>query len=324
MEEKNYLEKWHHFTKLIRSHSVFGVILSWLLVFIAFSILGKNFFTFQNIIGIFSTVSELGIMTIGVAFLVISKEFDLSVGSVYASAGFIFSVLASRGLFSPLAFIVAIAFGASVGFINGLITLRTRIPSFITTLGTLMIVKGVLLALTKGTTSNYLGDRIMPTILASRMAFGLRPSHFWFLGLTILFIVILNRTKYGNWVFAIGGGEKAAITMGVSKNRVKLINFTISGLLAGLAGCIVTSRLLLANPTFGTGVELEVIAAVVIGGTLLTGGKGTILGAFFGAFMMGMVRNGLLLSGAPGYWYQAFIGVILIIAASIHIKMMQK
>ena len=164
----------------------------------------------------------------------------------------------------------------------------------------------------------------MVTILAKKIFFGLRPSHFWFIALTIIFMIILNRTKYGNWVYAIGGGEQAAITMGVNKAKVKLINFTLSSLLAGFAGCIVTSRLSMANPTFGTGAELEVIAAVVIGGTLLTGGKGTIIGAFFGAFLMGMIRNGLLLSGAPGYWYKVFIGVILIIAASIHIKLAQK
>ena len=188
----------------------------------------------------------------------------------------------------------------------------------------MMIVKGILLAATKGRTSNYQGDDIMLTILAKRMILGLRPSHFWFMAVAVLFTIILNRTKYGNWVFAIGGGEQAAVTMGVNKAKVKLINFTISALLAGFAGCVVTSRLLLANPTFGTGTELEVIAAVVIGGTLLTGGYGTIIGAFFGAFLMGMIRNGLLLSGAPGYWYQAFIGVILIMAASIHIKLIQK
>ena len=149
MEDKNFWEKGNIFIKEMRFHPVFGVLVSWLIVFILFSILGENFLTVKNIVGIFTIVSELGIMAIGVAFLIISREFDLSVGSVYASAGFIFALVANTGIPSPFAFIVALIFAASIGLLNGVITLRTKIPSFITTLGMMMIVQGVLLALTK-------------------------------------------------------------------------------------------------------------------------------------------------------------------------------
>lgn len=320
MEVEKYSIK-HPFLLRIRTYPVFGVLIAWLVIFGIFSVMGRQFFTLSNLVGVFTIVSELGIMAIGVAFLMISREFDLSVGAVYATSGFIFGLLANTGLYSPLALVITLAIASLVGFINGMITLRTRIPSFITTLGMTMILRGLLLAITKGVTMTYEGDTIIPTILAKRMAYGFRPSHFWFIALTLLFTLILNRTRYGNWVFAVGGGQEAARSMGVNINKVKLINFTISALLAGLAGSIVTSRFSLANPAFGSGLELEVITAVVIGGTLLTGGYGTILGAFLGAFLVGMIRTGLLLSGAPGYWYQTFIGIVLIVAATIHLKM---
>lgn len=321
MEVKKYLIKCPFFPR-IRTYPAFGVLIAWLVVFGIFSVMGERFLTFSNLVGVFTIVSELGIMAIGVAFLMISKEFDLSVGAVYAASAFIFGLLANTGLYSPLALVITLMFASLVGFVNGLITLRTRIPSFITTLGMMMILRGLLLAITKGVTVTYQGDAIAPTILARGMAYGFRPSHFWFIALTLLFTLILNRTRYGNWVFAVGGGQGPARSMGVDINKVKLINFSISGLLAGLAGCIVISRFLIANPAFGTGSELEVITAVVIGGTLLTGGYGTILGTFLGTFLVGMIRTGLLLSGAPGYWYQAFIGIVLIVAATIHLKMM--
>lgn len=312
----------HSFFLRIRTYPAVGVLIAWLVIFGIFSVMGRQFFTLSNLVGIFTIVSELGIMAIGVAFLMISREFDLSVGAVYAASAFIFGLLANTGLFSPLALVITLIFASLVGFVNGMITLRTRIPSFITTLGMMMILRGVLLAITKGVTITYEGDAIVPTILARGIAYGFRPSHFWFIALTLLFTLILNRTRYGNWVFAVGGGQEAARSMGVNISRVKLINFTISALLAGLAGCIVMSRLSIANPAFGAGSELEVITAVVIGGTLLTGGYGTILGAFLGAFLVGMIRTGLLMSGAPGYWYQTFIGIVLIVAATIHLKMM--
>lgn len=306
----------------IRTYPAFGVLAAWLVIFGIFSVTGRQFFTLSNLVGIFTIVSELGIMAIGVAFLMISDEFDLSVGAVYATSGLIFGLLANMGLYSPLALVVTLAIASLVGFVNGMITLRTRIPSFITTLGMMMILRGLLFAITKGATMTYEGDTIIPAILAKGIAYGFRPSHFWFIALTLLFTLILTRTRYGNWVFAVGGGREAARSMGVNINKVKLINFTISALLAGLAGSIVTSRFSLANPSFGSGLELEVITAVVIGGTLLTGGYGTILGTFLGAFLIGMIRTGLLLSGAPGYWYQTFIGIVLIVAATIHLKMM--
>ena len=304
----------------IRRWPEFGVIIAFLTLLIIFSIFSSKFLTLRNITGILTIVSELGIMAIGVAFLMIAGEFDLSVSSVYALSGFLFVTL-SNSFNSPLAFIITLAIAAFIGFCNGMITLRAHIPSFIATLGMMLFLRGSLLAITGGESVSYKSDIIMPTILTRFIGYGFRPSHIWFLVLTLIFSIILTNTRYGNWVFATGGNKEVARAMGVNVNKVKVINFMLSSLMASLSGCIVISRFNLANASFGTGMELEAIASAVIGGTFLTGGYGTIIGVFFGAFLMGMMRTGLVMIGAPAYWYQTFVGAILIIAATINLKL---
>ena len=308
------------FLSQIRRWPEFGVILAFSTIFMVFSILAPKFVTLRNLTGVFTIVSELGIMTIGVAFLMIAGEFDLSVSSVYALSGFLFVTLANS-FNSLLAFIITLVAAGCIGFLNGTITLRARIPSFITTLGMMMSLRGIMLAVTGGRSVVYNGDLIVPTMLTRFIGRGFRPSHIWFLALAVLFSLVLTRTRYGNWVFATGGKKEVARAMGVNVNRVKVINFMVSSVMAGLAGCIVINRFGVANASFGMGMELEAIASAVIGGTFLTGGYGTIIGAFFGAFLMGMMRIGLVMVGAPAYWYQAFVGAILIIATTINIKL---
>ncbi len=304
----------------IRRWPEFGVILAFSTIFIVFSVLAPKFISLRNLTGVFTIVSELGIITIGVAFLMIAGEFDLSVSSVYALSGFLFVTLANS-FNSLLALIITLVAAACIGFLNGTITLRAGIPSFITTLGTMMFLRGIMLAVTGGRSVVYNGDLIVPTMLTRFIGRGFRPSHIWFLALALFFSLILTRTRYGNWVFATGGKKEVARAMGVNVNRVKVVNFMISSVMAGLAGCIVINRFGVANASFGMGMELEAIASAVIGGTFLMGGYGTIIGAFFGAFLMGMMRTGLVMVGAPAYWYQAFVGAILVIAATINIKL---
>jgi len=304
----------------IRRWPEFGVIIAFLTLLIIFSIFSSKFLTLRNITGILTIVSELGIMAIGVAFLMIAGEFDLSVSSVYAFSGFLFVTLANK-YNSPLAFVITLAIAAFIGFCNGIITLRARIPSFIATLGMMLLLRGSLLAVTGGESVSYKSDSIMPIMLTRFIGYGFRPSHIWFLALTLIFSIILTNTRYGNWVFATGGNKEVARAMGVNTNKVKVTNFMLSALMASLSGCIVISRFNLANASFGTGMELEAIASAVIGGTFLTGGYGTIIGVFFGAFLMGMMRTGLVMMGAPAYWYQTFVGAILIIAATINLKL---
>jgi len=308
------------FFSRIRKYPGFGVLIAFLVVFAIFSVIAPKFLTLGNLTGVFTIVSELGIVTIGVTFLMIAGEFNLAVSGIYVFSAFLFATLANN-IYSPLALLITLVIASFWGFVGGIITLRMRIPSFITTLGLLMFLRGIMLAITKGSSVVYKGDPTVPTMLSRFMGPGFRPSHFWFIALVLLFAFILTRTRYGNWVFATGGAKEVARTMGVNVDRIKLINFTISGLLAGLSGCIVLSRFRVANPSFGFGLELEAIAAAVIGGAFLMGGYGTIIGAALGAFLVGMIRIGLILAGAPPYWYQAFVGAILVIAAIINHKL---
>ncbi len=304
---------------VISKYPALGALIAFTAIFTTFSIIAPKFLTVRSLTGIFTLVSELGIIAIGEAFLMISGEFDLSVSGVYALGGALFVVLANS-VPSVLALIITLGVAAFIGYSNAVITLRGGIPSFITTLGTMMITRGILLAATGGFSLAYKGDTFVPTILSKLIGRGFRPSHIWFIALALLFSFILTRTRYGNWVFAAGGNKEIARTMGVNTDSVKLRNFIMSAVMAALAGCMAISRFKFANVAFGTGYELEAIASVVIGGTSLFGGYGTILGAAIGAFLVGMIRIGLVLAGAPGYLYQAFVGAVLIIAAIVNLK----
>jgi simple sugar transport system permease protein len=308
---------WERFFLYVIRRPVFGVLIAFGTVFIVFSAIAPNFLSLDSITGMTSLVAELGIITIGEAFLIISGEFDLSVSGVYALGGTLF-VVVSNETHSTVGFAVALVIAFIIGAINWAVTTRMGLPSFIATLGMLMITRGGLLAATGGRSIAYRADEVMPALLSKIINYGVRPSHFWFILLAILFSFLLFRTRYGNWVFATGGDRETARARGVNIGKVKLINFILCALLAALSGCIAISRFKFANVAFGTGYELEAIAAAVIGGTFMFGGYGTIFGAALGAFIVGMIRIGLVLAGAPGYFYRLFVGIILIGAAYIN------
>jgi len=290
-------------------------------VFTGFTFAAERFLTFDSIAGIITVAAELGIVTAGITFLMIAGEFDLSVGSVLGVSGMIFAITAAAGLPHIVGLLLALVAAAFIGLVNGLLVVRTGVPSFIITLGSMMLWRGVILAVTGGFPVRYWGDSGLLFALNGRFAEQLRMSAFWFLGVVVILAFILTRTRYGNWVFATGGGPQAARTLGIRIDRVKIINFMVSAVLAGLAGCIQFARFHSVDPTRGQGLELEAIAAAVIGGALMTGGYGSMIGAMLGALLVGMVRSGLVMAGAPSYWYQAFIGIVLIVASVVNIKL---
>lgn len=305
-------------------YRAFGAMVGFFIVFFVFSLISRQFLTARTFAAILTVTAELGILTVGIAFLMISGEFDLSVGSVLAVAAMTLALLLNQGVYPPVAFLICLVLGCSMGLVNGVITLKTDIPSFITTLGMMMFWRGVLLAVSGGFVIRFDGHSAFVDALAQRFAGGFRASALWLAGIVVIFEIILSGTKYGNWVYATGGSKGVARAMGVNTGGVKLINFALSGTLAAVAGCITFGRFKLVDPTLGMGIELEAIAAAVIGGALLTGGYGSIFGAFLGAFLVGMVRTGLILAGAPAYWYRAFIGIVLVIAAIINVRIKKR
>ncbi|MEM2890650.1 MAG: ABC transporter permease [Candidatus Hadarchaeum sp.] len=304
----------------LRYHPEFGAIVGTVVVFIGFSLTATRFLTADSLASILTVVAELGIVSAGITFLMICGEFDLSVGSVLGTSAMIFALTSKAGWPPFVGFLVALVASAFIGLLNGVVTVKAGIPSFITTLGTMMFWRGILLAVTGGFPVTYFpkGLPFLFFVLNGCIAGQFRVSALWFLGLAGLLNIVLTKTRYGNAVYATGGNREAARALGVATNKVKIINFVISAMLAGLAGCIQFARFFSVDPMRGFGLELEAIAAAVIGGTHLSGGAGNLVGTIFGVFLVGMVRSGLVQAGAPAYWYQAFVGLIVVIAVILN------
>ena len=301
-----------------------GVIVAFIVVTAVFSALSKSFFTLSTWAGILTITGELGTVTLPVALLMISGEFDLSVGSVYATAGILLAMLLNHGFNPFLALLVVLVLGAAIGLTNGLITTKIRIPSFITTLGTMMSIRGLLLLATAGFPVSYYGHSFLTTFLNGKIIGEFRVSAIWVIVFLGLFAYLLNMTRHGNWTFAVGGNPVVAHALGVQVDRVKIINFVLSASFASVAGMLSFARFKMAYPTLGEQMGLEAIAAAVLGGCYLNGGYGTIVGAFFGAMVIASLRVGLVLAGAPSYWYKAFIGIILVLGMIINKEVMQR
>lgn len=315
----------HDFTSSIalrlRRHPEFGALAGLVIVFIGFSLTATRFLTIESIAGIVTIAAELAIVCGGVTFLMITGEFDLSVGSVFGLSAMILAIATNACIPIFFGFVISLLAAALIGFINGFITVKFKIPSFITTLGAKMFWRGILMAITGGFAVRCTERSFLFDILNKRFLSGFRASALWFVLIIYILHLILTRTKYGNATFATGGNKEAARVLGIPVKKVKISNFVICSVLAGLAGCIQFARFYSVDPVRGEGLELEAIAAVVVGGTLMTGGYGSLVGTFFGVLLMGMVRSGLIMSGAPSYWYEAFIGIILIGAVIINTRL---
>lgn len=297
-----------------------GVLIAVMVVTVSFSLLSDRFLTVHSLAVILVRVAELGIVATGIAFLMIAGEFDLSVSSTFAFAPVIVAVLMGSGGLDPVtASLIGLSLACLIGFINSRLVIKLGLPSFIATLGMMMFLRGTVLAITGGFLQHFEGGYLFRQILAGTIWGFFRSSIVWTLLICLLLALVLSRTRYGNWVFAVGGRKETSRMMGIPVAKVKTINFVVCSFLAALAGLISFARLGMVAPTTGIGMELEAIASAVIGGCLLTGGFGSVAGAFMGAFMIAMIQHGLILVGAPPYWYTAFVGVLLVGGAAINI-----
>ena len=294
------------------------VILVFLLVICtAIGIARPTFFSTGNLLAMGRQMAEIAVMAVGATFLITARELDLSVGSVYGFCTLLMAALAlNTGLDLWLGLMVSLGVAALLGLVNGLITTRGHIPSFIVTLGMLYIVRGAALVM-----SAYPIARIehgsFYDVLAGEL-FGIPVQIFWMLLIVVGGTLVFRRTTFGYQVRATGSNEAAARLAGIPVARVKLACFVLSSVLAAFAGALTFAHLTSIAPTAGAGRELEVIAAVVIGGTSLFGGQGTIVGTFLGAALLTVVRNGLVQIGGEGRLQEAFLGGIIILAVLIH------
>jgi len=296
-----------------------SVLIAFIVLFSIFALGSKNFISPLNLGGILSIIAERGVLIIGVATLMIAGEFDLSVGTTYALSAIIYIQLLRIGINPIIALLTSAVIGIAMGFINGVITLKVGIPSFIATLGTGLFFRGFVYLITRSSMNfAFRGDiPLLLRIINGRIGGQFRTAIFWTIGILILFFILLTRTKFGNAIYAVGGNKISAQCMGINVFRIKLYCFIITGFLAALAGAMAFTRLTAADPLLGRGLELEAIAAAVIGGISLYGGYGTIIGAFLGICIISIIGSGLVMIGMGVYWYQSIIGLILMLAVTI-------
>ena len=302
----------------------FGPLVLLVAMILVFTVINPTFLSLNNIGNALTFTVELGLIALAMTLLMTAGEFDLSVGSVFGFAPVVMWAFFNAGLMPlPAAFVVAMLIALAIGLFSGLFVTRLGIPSFLVTLGMLLVVRGTALWLTSGFPQRTwdAGEQWLAELLVGDFYVGgllVYMSLIWFILLAIPLHLLFPRTRFGNWIQATGGNPGAARNRGVPTKRVKVILFMLSSAMAACAGIISSIRVSAANPNSGTGYELDVIAMVVIGGTVLTGGRGTIIGTVLGVLILRLMRNGIVLIGVPGLAYNIFIGAIILGMMALH------
>jgi len=296
-----------------------------LIFFVAiFTIFGSRFLSIYNLQTIVVYNTEIMLLAIGELFIIIMAHIDLSVGSVLAISGIVGSIV-MRSLYSSgfdpifstlIGFLTGLGIGLLCGFINGLLISRIRVPSFVVTLGMLGIARGIVYVITNGSAIMNLPPFL--EFVGMGFIFKVLPI-ITFIAILVSFIAgfLLQRTKFGRYLYIHGGNKESAIRVGININDLTLKAFMFSGLLAGLAGMLLCARFLVGSPVMGQGRELDAIAAVVIGGASLYGGKGGVFKTIIGAFIISVLRVGLVNIGVHPYWQMIAVGCILIMAVYV-------
>ena len=292
----------------------YGILIGLIGLITGFSVLSERFFTISNMLIVMRQTSIVAFLAVGMSFVILGAGIDLSVGSVLAFSGAVGAgVMQNGGIFFGI--LAGLALGTALGVFSGIVITKLKIPSFIATLAMMAIARGGTLVYTDG-----------------RPITGL-PSSFAFLGrgyignvpfpiilMLIIFIlayIVLKLTRFGRYVYATGGNINAARASGIKVNNVIISTFAISGFLSGLTGMVLASRLNSAQPTAGMGYELDAIAAVVLGGTNLFGGEGELWGTLVGAFIMGILNNGLNMLNVSSFYQQVVKGIVILIAVTV-------
>lgn len=295
----------------------FGVLVVLVLIIILMSIFSPVFLTGKNLLNVIRQCVEIGIMSIGMTFLIVNGDMDLSIGSAFAVCAMIGGTLFKFELCSPtLAFLAMLLVGALLGTVNGLLVTRVGIPAFIVTLGTMKIYRSFAYAISGGSSVSVFPESATSSwvwMLGSKV--GKIPVQiFIMIFFYIIAHIVLKKTMYGNKVYATGGNERAARLSGINTKNTRLSAFIMQGVCCAVAAAISLTYLNSVTTTSGEGREMDCIAAVILGGAALTGGRGTIAGTLIGVVIMGIVKNGMVLLSVPVFWQDGFIGVVVILA----------
>ena len=317
----------------------FRTFIALIVVFVYFGVTTPNFLDVPTLVILAKHAAVNGILGIGMTFVILTAGIDLSVGSIVGVSGMIAGYLLTRGIpVSPLGvtifpnvvetMLITLAAGAGIGIANGLLITRLNVAPFIATLGTLYVARGAALLISNGATfSNLVGDpRFGNTgfpYLGSGLILGVPASIVALIVFAAIAAYVAARTPFGRYIYAVGGNERAAALSGVKVDLVKVSAYMISGFCAAFAGLIVASELVAAQPASGETFELNAIAAAVLGGTSLSGGRGTIAGTLVGAFVIGVLGDGLVMLGVSSFWQMVIKGLV-IIAAVVLDQMQQR
>ncbi|GEQ33377.1 ribose ABC transporter permease [Marinilactibacillus psychrotolerans] len=297
-----------------------GPLIALIVLVTVVTFLNTNFISPTNLLNLLRQVSVNALIAFGMTFVIITGGIDLSVGSTLALSGALTAGILAAGVPPVVAIFAGLLIGAALGLLNGIVITKGKVAPFIATLATMTIFRGLTLVYTEGNPITGFSDDFTFLFFGRGYLFGIPfPVVLMAIAFGILF-VLLHKMTFGRKTFAIGGNENASYIAGIKSDRVKYTVYAISGMMSALAGLILTSRLNSAQPTAGTAYELDAIAAVVIGGTSLAGGKGRIVGTLIGALIIGTLNNGLNLLGVSSFYQQVVRGIVIIIAVLLDRK----
>lgn len=290
----------------------FGTLIALVIIFF---IASPRFLTISNLSSILLSTAVIGILAVGTTFVIITGGIDLSLGTGMALCAVISGVLVvNAGLPVAVGVLGAVLFGGLIGFINGFNVSVLGLPPFIATLAMMLVAQGLALVISGSAPIYFTDDPSYSRISTGELIPGLPNAVLVLAVLAVLSAVLLNRTILGRYTYSIGSNEEATALSGIPVRRWKIIIYTLAGLFTGLAGVLISARLGSAQPATGTGYELQAIAAVVIGGTSLTGGKGSIVGTVIGALIISVLNNGLQIMSIPQEWQNVILGLVILVA----------
>ena len=290
------------------------------LLVIVITVMNQQFLSPDNLLNLFRQVSINGLIAFGMTFVILTGGIDLSVGSILAFSSAMTALIITSGVDPMFALLLGCLVGVLAGAVNGLLVTAGGMAPFIATLATMTIYRGATLVVTDGNPITGLGDSLMFQLFGKGYFFGIPVPAVTMAVTFVILYIILHKTVFGRETYAIGGNETAAALSGIKVNRRKIMIYALSGLMSALAGIILASRLDSAQPTAGETYELDAIAAVVLGGTSLMGGKGRIVGTLIGVLIIGVLNNGLNLIGVSSFYQQIIKGLVIVIAVLIDRK----
>ncbi|MFT4280865.1 ABC transporter permease [Microbacterium sp.] len=297
-----------------------GVLAALVLLFVLGAVLSPSFLQGGNLLSVGQQIAQIGIMAVGATFVIINGEIDLSVGSIYALAAISTGMAIAAGVAWPVAVLIGLGAGVIAGLLNGLAVVLLGVPSFIVTLGSLSVFRGVALLISDGAPISLSSDQPGVAefgLLGQGRLFGIIPMQFlFFLFVAAVGVVLLSRSRLGFNTYAVGGNQEAARLVGINVKAVKVSAFVLSGLTAAIAGVLGLSFLSYVQGVTGTGLELTVISAVIIGGAALFGGSGTMWGTVIGVAFIGLLQNILNINGISSFWQTVITGLVIVAAVA--------